>query len=108
MEDVVLSAQRAAYRYGLKPGEFWTLTPYETYTWVEARLEAEGDVYDKLFWHAWHVAALSRQKKLESSDIKKFLKRRDKKKAPVSNIEQMVKQAKANTIMLGGKILDKK
>ena len=102
MEDVVLSAQKAAYRYGLKPGEFWTLTPHETYIWIEAQIEGEKDIYDRMFWHAWHVAALSRAKKLEQGDVKKFLDRRKKPKKPERQpIDKMMAQAKAITMMMG-------
>jgi len=44
--------------------EFWALTPRETYTVIEAanwRLERE---HRRDAWLAWHVAALSRAKRM--------------------------------------------
>lgn len=103
MEDVVVQAQTAAYRYGLKPGEFWSLTPHETYIWIGAQVERDEDAYRLAAWTAWHVAAFSRYKRLnQKSDLKAF--DRKKKKTAGQSMDQMKKQARANTIMLGGKV----
>ena len=51
--------------------EFWSLTPRETYAAIEAvswRLERE---HRRDAWLAWHIAALSRAKRLPA--LKKLL-----------------------------------
>ena len=96
MQDVVLQAQEAAYRYGLKPHEFWALSPYDSYTFINARAKERNDF---IISHAWSVANFTKAKKLEK--LSHYLgKEKPKRQTP----NQMMKQAQANTIMLGGKV----
>lgn len=55
-----------ALKAGVGALEFWEMTPPETYMAIEAatwRMEHEQRL---MAWTAWHVAALSRAKKLPS------------------------------------------
>lgn len=62
--DFVGRARDAAFRAGLKPAEFWTLTPYESMLWCRAVAERDGADYKRTLAGAWYSAAFTRQKKL--------------------------------------------
>ena len=58
------SLLESALKCGVGVLEFWSLTPRETYATIEAsswRLERE---HRRDAWLAWHIAALSRAKRL--------------------------------------------
>lgn len=58
------SLLESALKCGISVAEFWALTPRETYATIEAtswRLERE---HRRDAWLAWHIAALSRAKRL--------------------------------------------
>lgn len=103
MEDVVLQARKTAYRYGLKPNEFWSLTPHETNIYVEGRIEHERSAFNAMGHQAWNIVNFSRKKRLEKADQKHFIIGKTKPQQG-QTMEQMKAQAKANTIMLGGKV----
>lgn len=55
---------QTAFRWGLKPAEFWSLTPYECWTYCHARAKAETEAYRVQLFGAWHSAGFARQKRL--------------------------------------------
>lgn len=58
-----------------------------------------------LAWHAWHVVALPRSKKLPP--LRKLLTKEPRKKQDQQTPEQMKEIAKLWTIALGGKVKTK-
>lgn len=57
----------------MSEAEFWASTPYLTKLAVEAHVSRQQHVHALSLFTAWHVAALSRQKRLP--DLKKLLSR---------------------------------
>jgi len=55
---------RASHRAGLAPSEFWKLTPYQLRLICEERSAVLRHAHQMRSWHAWHVAALQRAKKM--------------------------------------------
>ena len=51
-----------AFRAGISPADFWTLTPFQTGLLVEANAEAMHDEFDRLIAAGWHTAVFSRAK----------------------------------------------
>jgi hypothetical protein len=49
---------------GLDPDAFWDKTPFEINFILEARWSGEVRRQNQLAWLAWHIAALSRAKRL--------------------------------------------
>ena len=64
MEDFVRQSQRNAFRFGMSPSEFWSLTPYELTVFIEERAEARQAEYREAMSIAWHTALFQRSKKL--------------------------------------------
>ncbi len=106
-DDPLREAQKAAYRFGMTPDQFWTLTPDETYCWIESRFEAEGSRHKENAWLAWHIACFSRQKRLPS--LQSVMGKLDKKHPKARQTpEEMLKVAEAINLALGGTDLRKK
>jgi hypothetical protein len=61
---MVAQAFRSACEAGLKPGEFWTLTPYETRICMEGEAERRKAEYRLALFEAWHSAAFQRAKRM--------------------------------------------
>lgn len=53
-----------AARAGLAPDVFWRLTPWQTEEYIAGQLERLTDERKADLWHAWHVAALGRARKM--------------------------------------------
>jgi hypothetical protein len=53
-----------AFRYGIRPEEFWGLTPVETRKWCEQAAEREIADHRLGLWSAWHQEAFRRTKRL--------------------------------------------
>ncbi len=104
LQDPLREAQKAAYRYGLTPEQFWTLTPHETYCWIEGRVEADKSGHRENAWLAWHIACFSRQKRLPS--LRSIMDKLDAKKQQTS--ADMLKAAEYITAAFGGRDLRKK
>lgn len=51
-------------RAGLDPAQFWRATFREVAACIEERGEADRLAHNDRAWAAWHIAALSRMKKL--------------------------------------------
>ena len=51
-----------AFRAGISPADFWSLTPFQTGLLVEANAEAMHDEFDRLIAAGWHTAVFSRAK----------------------------------------------
>lgn len=90
-------AQDSAYRYGLTPNEFLSLTPHETFTWVKARA---GHEYKILAWHAYHVAVFQRAKK-PKEEYDNLIRSMDEKPKPQSQ-KDMIKTAELSLALFGG------
>jgi hypothetical protein len=73
---------------GFEPDSFWLQTPRLIMAALEGRMRADTD---KLAWHAWHVAALSRSKKLPRLDA--MLKPKKSKKAQTPDAMMAVMNA---------------
>jgi len=70
----------AVGRFGIKPSEFWELTPYEFSLIVQYKNEELNSKYNEMLFLAWHIEALQRQKKLPKLD-NILIKKKDKKKS---------------------------
>lgn len=55
-----------ALRAGIGVEEFWRLTPRETYAAIRAENWRQDLHHRRQAWLAWHIAALSRSKRLPS------------------------------------------
>ena len=104
---MVLLAQESAYRYGLTPNEFLSLTPHDTWVWIKAQAERDGDFYKLALWTAWHTAAYSRAKRLDKNAFENTLKKMGQK-SRVQPAKDMVKVAEKSLAMFGGKDTRKK
>src|SRR5690606_19560138 len=74
--DPITEAREAAFRAGLKPHEFWRLTPHETRLWCMARADEWRDRYRLSLFGAWHAGAFGRVKRLPP--LKRVLARLDR------------------------------
>jgi predicted Co/Zn/Cd cation transporter (cation efflux family) len=54
----------AAARIGIKPAEFWDMTPAELEACADGYMESYVDSYRQIIEHAWYVAVLGRAKKI--------------------------------------------
>jgi len=89
----------------MRADEFWSSTVYETREFIRARGEEDERCYQLAIWHAWHVIAFDRSKRLP--DLKNLLRSFGSKKKPrkPQTVEQMAEAARFLTIMFGGKDL---
>ncbi len=76
-------AFKAACRSGIKPGRFFDLTPYQSGVYVGESIEKYGDDCRTYLFHAWHVAAFSRTKRLPP--LKKFIEVKPKNSGELSS-----------------------
>ena len=60
--DQIAKAFGVAYRVGIRPGEFWDMTPFQTNLLVEANAERLRDEFETLLSASWHTALFSRAK----------------------------------------------
>jgi hypothetical protein len=62
--EQIAKAYGTAFRVGIRPSEFWTLTPFQTDVIVEAHTETLRDDFETLLSVAWHNAVFQRAKTL--------------------------------------------
>lgn len=62
--EQIAKAFGIAYRVGIRPGEFWDMTPFQTNLLVEANAERLRDEFETLLSASWHTALFSRAKTL--------------------------------------------
>jgi hypothetical protein len=60
--EQIAKVYATAFRAGISPADFWSLTPFQTGLMVEANAEAMQDEFDKLIAAGWHTAVFSRAK----------------------------------------------
>lgn len=60
--EQIAKVYATAFRAGIPPADFWSLTPFQTGLLVEANAEAMQDEFDKLIAAGWHTAVFSRAK----------------------------------------------
>lgn len=60
--EQIAKAFGVAYRVGVRPGEFWDMTPFATNLLVEANAERLRDEFETLLSASWHTALFSRAK----------------------------------------------
>jgi hypothetical protein len=60
--EQIAKVYATAFRAGISPSDFWSLTPFQTGLLVEANAEALQDEFDKLIAAGWHTAVFSRAK----------------------------------------------
>lgn len=78
---------------------FWSLTYAEFVAEYDGWVGRTKEKYKEMLWSAWHVAALSRQRKLP--DLKTLLRDDDKRTEPQS-AEQMMAMARILNAAFGG------
>jgi hypothetical protein len=57
--------------HGLKPAEFWALTPWQFKTYLHGRQRAENKEHNKNVWLFWHSVVWSKMKKIP--ELKRFM-----------------------------------
>jgi hypothetical protein len=97
----VATAFRAAAEAGLKPGEFWQLTPYETRIWIDGQSKAERRRYRLALWSAWHVEAFRRRRRLPRLAL--YLRRLDPQPIRPQSPEQVLKTLERLNARFGGR-----
>lgn len=70
------NAFRAAHRCGIRPSEFWRMTPWQLSTLLDVETDAQRARYDLAVFTAWHVEAFARTKRLP--DLRVVLSSRGK------------------------------
>jgi hypothetical protein len=60
--EQIAKVYATAFRAGISPADFWSLTPFQTGLLVEANAESMQDEFDKLIAAGWHTAVFSRAK----------------------------------------------
>lgn len=64
MVDSIVQAQQYAFKAGIKPDEFWDLTPWELGQWLKAKADKDSDeidIYNQLIIaNAWHTGKYMR------------------------------------------------
>ncbi len=81
----------AAHRAGLSPSEFWGLTPYLLTVLLRAETSERIARQEQAAWHAWHVAAMSRAKKMPH--LKELMPRRETPKDVGARLKATLKAA---------------
>jgi len=105
VDDLITNAQNRCYYFGMKPAEFWSLTPYETTQWFKAQAERNNDLY-KLEWNqtvfaSWHTAAFQRSKHMPKYET--MLKMIGIEVAKKQSPKEMLQIAEQLTLAMGGK-----
>jgi hypothetical protein len=83
---------------GMRPEEFWKLTPYEFQTMIEGHTNKQKNKYNDLKGLAWYIAVLSRAK--EIPELEKLLGESTPKKEQTP--EEMVAIARILNAAYGG------
>lgn len=78
---------------GLSPDEFWRLTPYEFNLMAESFVAREERKTNDLLYHAWHIEAFARAKKLPKLETL-LKKRKPKSQKKVLTKEELINIAK--------------
>jgi hypothetical protein len=60
--EQIAKVYATAFRAGISPADFWSLTPFQTGLLVEANAEAMQDEFNTLIAAGWHTAVFSRAK----------------------------------------------
>jgi hypothetical protein len=101
--------EKEAYKVGLKPTEFWTMTLREFYIYVESIIDTkqrENEQNDyrlaTLMAHMHNLKATKKSKLLKAEDFLK--KKRLKKDAKPQSANMMASMLKAFTLANGGDI----
>ena len=87
---------------GIKPNEFWELTPRELKNYIEGFIVKSEMENDRAILNAWLGAGLHRQKRLPK--LQDLIKKTEKKQKQ-SN-EQMLAMVKALNVAFGGKVVE--
>jgi chloramphenicol 3-O-phosphotransferase len=83
---------------GLKPWEFWKMTPSEYIEYGKAYARRQKEHIDELLWVTWHTAALIRSKQMP--DYKDWAKVGEQKKHQTT--DEMIAQARMLNALFGG------
>lgn len=89
---------------GIKPNEFWEITPRELSNYVQGFVIKSEMENDRAILNAWLGAGLHRQKRLPK--LQDLIKKTEKKQKQ-SN-EQMLAMVKALNSAFGGKVVENK
>ena len=90
-----------AAREGLKPDEFWALTPREWAALMKGRRYAERREAARSISLAWHTAGWSRSRK-RLPNLATLLRKITGERAPEQTPRQAVKMAEVLNAMFGG------
>ena len=83
----------------MSPDQFWLLTPSELFKMYQHHIKTRKQIMDNMLYHAWHVAALSRQQKLP--ELSELLKSKPEQRKQTD--DQMMAMARLLNAALGGK-----
>lgn len=87
---------RLAVRIGLKPQEYWELTPKEFKIMLDDYQERQKEKTANMLYQSWHSAAFQRCKKLPKLEniIEKLFRKMKKAKEKTYSREEMIDKAK--------------
>lgn len=80
---------------GIKPTEFWGLTPWETFAYIEAQNKAIKAEREHATWCMWHGAVLARMQTIPP--LERFLP--ELKQAAGNSFEEMRLKVRAYNAM---------
>lgn len=89
---------------GLKPAEFWQLTPREYERYVEGRERAEIAGWQRSAWEAWHAAMFARAKRLSPWVLRRLIRRLENKPVEPLTPEQFYAKLRLWHLALGGSL----
>lgn len=93
-----------AARYGIKPSEFWQMTPAELILFIEANQSLELDQFKQAITCAWLCAAYQRSKRLP--DLDEVMKKLEYKEPEPMTSDDIFNQIKALNGALGGEVIE--
>lgn len=100
---MVREAFQNALKAGIRPEEFWRLTPYETNEFCKAFAFAMRQDYKREIFAAWHGAMFARQKKLPN--LSDALEKMDAGPVnPVKSVEELRNRVRLLAERFGGTI----
>lgn len=84
----------AAHIAGVAASEFWNMTPWQLRVITQASIDKAKNEQELMTWHAWHVAALGRTKKMPT--LKEMLGKKEPKKDFESRLMATIKDVKSS------------